>query len=61
MAPIEPIDDMAGQKHEKRRRQELGQADEAEIERAARDVVELPPDCHHLHLRRDLRKQRGNQ
>src|SRR5581483_6402884 len=40
-----------GQK-EKNDRQELGQADESQIERAACNFVNLPADCDRLHLKR---------
>ena len=44
---------MARDQHEQRRRNELGQPDEPEIERIVGDVVHLPGDRDRLHLQGD--------
>ena len=52
-APVVAVGDMARDQHEQRRRNELGQPDQAEIERIVGDVVHLPADRHRLHLQGD--------
>ena len=52
-APVVAVGDVAGDQHEQRRRNELRQADEPEIERVARQVVHLPAHRHRLHLQGD--------
>ena len=46
----EPVGDRAGGQGEEEQRQELGQADEAEMERVPRDLVDLPADRDEHHL-----------
>ena len=52
-APVVAVGDMARDQHEQRGRDELGQPDEAEIERIVGDVVHLPGHRHRLHLQGD--------
>ena len=55
-APAVAVGDGAGDEHEQQRRQELREADEAEIERVARQVVDLPADRHRLDLHGEARR-----
>ncbi len=47
---VEPVGGMAGQQHQQRHRQKFRQADQAEIQRIAGDLVYLPADHHGHHL-----------
>jgi hypothetical protein len=49
-APVEAVRQVAGDGGEKDARQELDQADQAQIQRAAGELVDLPADCHALDL-----------
>ncbi len=53
---IEGIGRKAGDQHEKQRRQELRQSDQAEIERIAGDVIDLPAHRHRHDLHREARR-----
>ena len=55
--PVEAIGDRAGDENEEQRRQELDQADEAEVEGIAREVVDLPADGDADHQRGEAREQ----
>ena len=58
-APRQPVGDLPRRKREDRQRQELHQADEAEVERVAVDRVDLPADRDREHLRREaVREER---
>ena len=48
--PRQPVCERAGRQREEEQRQELGQADEAEVERIPGDVVDLPADGDEDHL-----------
>ena len=60
-APPEAVGDRAGDEHEQQRRQELRQADKAEIERVARQVVDLPADRDGLDLHGEAAASRDSQ
>ena len=47
---MEPVDHLAGDQHQRERRQELEQADQAEIPGAVRQVVHLPAEGDQQHL-----------
>ncbi len=47
---VKSIDDMAGDQHQQQRRQELQQADQAQIPGVRGQVVHLPAHGHHQHL-----------
>ena len=53
--PIETVGDVSGDEHQQERRQELREADEAEVERATGQRVDLPAHAHREHLVRDHR------
>ena len=44
------ISDVTGHQRQAERREKLSQADQAEVERPARQVVDLPANGHRLHL-----------
>ena len=50
MAARVAVDDMAGRQRQAGERQELHQADEAEIEGAAGEIIDLPADRHRADL-----------
>ena len=52
---IESIGDVSGDQHQQERRNELGKPDEPEVERAARQSIDLPADADRQHLVRDHR------
>ena len=58
-APVEPVGGIADRKRQRDQRQELGEANQAEIERAARQRVELPADRHGHDVERDRRRHPG--
>jgi len=67
-APVDPIGGPAGDERERGQRQELRDADHAELERcllgahperAARDIVHLPADHHDHRILRDRRRETG--
>ena len=60
-AAAEAVGGDAGHEHQHQRRQELREADEAEVERVARDVVDLPADRHRLYLRGEGGASRDTQ
>ena len=53
------IGELAGRQREQRQRQELGEADEPEVERAVADRVDLPADRDDHHLRREAVREQG--
>ena len=55
--PWQPVGDVAGREREQRQRKELGEADQAQVERALVDGVHLPPDCDGQHLSREARRE----
>ena len=58
--PRDAIGELAGRQREERQRQELGEPDEPEVERAVADRVDLPADRDNHHLRREaVREQRS--
>ncbi len=58
---VAAIGDVACGQHQQHERQELGQANQAEVERLAGDRVDLPADRDRLHLHRDRREQPRRQ
>ena len=50
-AAVETVGDRAGDEDEEQRRRELDEADEAEVERVAGEVIDLPADRDADHLR----------
>ena len=56
-AAAEAVGDGAGHQHQQQRRQELDDADEAEIERIAGQVVDLPADRDRDDLGREGREK----
>ena len=58
----QPVGELAGRKREQGQRQELGESDEPEVQRVARDAVDLPADRDQDHLAREAhRHDRGDQ
>src|SRR5262249_20123631 len=55
-ATVEAVGDVAGEKTESEGGHELGETDQAERQRAARQVIDLPADRHRLHLIGDRRR-----
>ena len=58
---VVPVRDVARGQHQQHERQELRQADEAEVERIAGDRVDLPADRDRLHLHGDRGEQPRRQ
>ena len=58
---IAPIGDMTRGQHQQHERQKLRQADQAEVERIARDRVNLPADGDRLHLHGDRSQEPRRQ
>ncbi len=56
-AAVEAVRDVARRQHQQHERQELRQPDQTEVERIARDRVDLPADRHGLHLHRERREE----
>ena len=52
---IVAVSDMADEHGEHQHRAELREAEQAEIERAAGQLIELPADRHHQHVKRQDR------
>ena len=48
--PVIAVGDMAGHQRQAERREKLSQADQAEVERPARQIINLPAYGHRLHL-----------
>lgn len=59
--PLEPVRGLAGHQDQHDEGEELGQADEAELQRVARESVDLPPHRNGLHLDGHRRKEAGAQ
>ena len=49
-APVAAVGEVTGRQDQQHERQELRQADQPQVERIARDRVDLPADGHGLHL-----------
>ena len=52
-APIETVGNVSRDQHQQKRRNELREADEAKVERAIRQRIDLPADADGEHLVRD--------
>ena len=58
-AALDPVGGRAGDRQQQQRRGEFGEADQAEIERAAGEVVDLPEQRRRLHLEAEIAEQRA--
>ena len=56
-SPWQPVGDVAGREGEQRQGQELGKADQAKVERALVDGVDLPADRDRHHLACEARRE----
>ena len=60
-AAVETVGGMTGDKHQQRHRHELRQSDQAKIERAVSQRVDLPADCDRADLVAESRKCAGGE